>query len=92
MAEKQKTALDEAFEEVESTFGENRVIRREMINQLRKQVTKMEISEFDKLMSEIDFTLSFMILADARIICIFSIHLRHVITHTLQLHGSSKKV
>ena len=50
MSEKQKTALDAAFEEVESVFGENRVIRREMINQLRKQITKMEISEFDKPM------------------------------------------
>ena len=48
MAEKQKTALDEAFEEVESTFGENRVIRREMINQLRKQAAKIEITEYDK--------------------------------------------
>ena len=50
MSEKQKTALDAAFEEVESVFSENRVIRREMINQLRKQVTKMEISEYDKPM------------------------------------------
>lgn len=50
MSTTQKTALDEAFEEVESVFSENRVIRREMINQLRKQVTKMEISEYDKPM------------------------------------------
>ena len=48
MSEKQKTALDAAFEEVESTFGENRIIRREMIAQLRKQAAKMEISEYDK--------------------------------------------
>jgi len=48
MSEKQKTALDAAFEDVEATFGENRVIRREMINQLRKQAAKIEISEYDK--------------------------------------------
>ena len=48
MAEATKTPIDAAFEEVAETFGHSRTIRREMIDQLRKQVTKCEISEFDK--------------------------------------------
>ena len=43
-------SLDEAFKELEETCGNNRVIRREMINQLRAQIPKMMIGEFDKPM------------------------------------------
>ena len=43
-------SLDEAFKELEETCGNNRVIRREMINQLRTQIPKMMIGEFDKPM------------------------------------------
>lgn len=50
MAEATKTPIDAAFEEVSETFGHSRTIRREMIDQLRKQVCKMEISEYDKPM------------------------------------------
>ena len=50
MAEATKTPIDAAFEEVSEAFGHSRTIRREMIDQLRKQVCKMEISEYDKPM------------------------------------------
>ena len=43
-------SLDAAFKELEDTSGGNRVIRREMINQLRTQIPKMMIGEFDKPM------------------------------------------
>ena len=42
-------SLDEAFKELEETCGNNRVIRREMIEQLRAQIPKVvQINEFDK--------------------------------------------
>ena len=45
-----KNDLDQAFNEIEEVFGQNRTIRREMIESLRKQASKMEISEYDKPM------------------------------------------
>lgn len=51
MAEKNKTAIDAAFEEFETTVGNNRVIRREVIDMLRKQVPKCEIYEGEKAMA-----------------------------------------
>lgn len=45
-----KNDLDQAFNEIEEVFGQNRVIRREMIEALRKQASQMEISTFDKPM------------------------------------------
>ena len=45
-----KNELDIAFEEFEKEVGGSREIRTEMINQLRKQIGKCEISEFDKPM------------------------------------------
>jgi len=50
MATENKTAVDVAFEELEETFGNSKTIRREIISQLRKQVSKLEISEYDKPM------------------------------------------
>lgn len=48
MAEATKTPIDAAFEEVNETFGSARTVRREMIEMLRKQITKCQITEFDK--------------------------------------------
>ena len=48
MATENKTAIDTAFEELEETFGNSKSIRREVINQLRKQVCKIEITDYDK--------------------------------------------
>jgi len=52
MAEKNKTAIDAAFDEVAQVFGENRVLRREQIQNLREAANNpaMKISEFDKPM------------------------------------------
>ena len=40
--------LDQAFEELANECNENRVIRRELIGQLRTAASKMTIGEFDK--------------------------------------------
>lgn len=45
-----KNELDIAFEEFEKEIGGSREIRTEMINQLRKQIMKCDISEYDKPM------------------------------------------
>lgn len=50
MAEATKTPIDAAFEEVSETFGHSRTIRRELIDQLQKQIGKIQITEFDKPM------------------------------------------
>ena len=48
METKNKTAVDVAFEELEETFGNSKTIRREIIGQLRKQICKIEVSDYDK--------------------------------------------
>lgn len=47
-----KTSIDQAFEEVEAVFGQNRVIRHEQIQNLREAANnpEMKISPFDKAM------------------------------------------
>lgn len=45
-----KNELDQAFAEFEAECSQGREIRREMINQLRKQVSVCEISSYDKPM------------------------------------------
>lgn len=51
MSEKAKTSIDAAFEEFETTIGNNRVVRREVIDMLRRQVPKCEIYEGEKAMA-----------------------------------------
>lgn len=53
MAEKTKTAIDEAFEEFESTVGSNKTVRKEMIESLRKALANPEMapSPYDKAMA-----------------------------------------
>lgn len=53
MSDKKKTAIDEAFEEFEQTTGNNRVVRREMIESLRKALANPEMapSPYDKAMA-----------------------------------------
>jgi hypothetical protein len=49
--EKPKSKLDAAFDEFESLAQENNVVRRELIEQLRKDVKAVgKVSEFDKAM------------------------------------------
>ena len=43
-----KGDLDQAFEEFEKECCEGQVVRKEMIGMLRRQISKCEISEFDK--------------------------------------------
>lgn len=45
-----KNELDKAFEDFEAECGGSREIRKEMIGQLRKQISKCDISEYDKPM------------------------------------------
>jgi len=47
-----KTAIDAAFEEIETEFGESRVVRKELIKNLRDVVAnpEMKISPYDKSM------------------------------------------
>ena len=46
-----KTDLDLAFEELEKDYAYNRVIRKEMINNLRQFAAKTKIDEYDKPMA-----------------------------------------
>lgn len=48
MSEVTKTPIDTAFEELNETFGNAKTVRKEMIDMLRKQIVKCEISEYDK--------------------------------------------
>ena len=52
MTEKSKTAIDQAFEELDEIFGANRIVRREQIQNLREVANnpEMKISPFDKAM------------------------------------------
>lgn len=43
-----KTAIDAAFDEFEQVCADNRVVRKQMIEMLQKQISKCEISEYDK--------------------------------------------
>lgn len=51
MAEKSKTAIDEAFEEFESECGGNKEIRKQLITKLVSAAQQMEITAFDKPMA-----------------------------------------
>ena len=52
MAEKSKTAIDQAFDELDEIFGANRIVRREQIQNLRGVANnpEMKISPYDKAM------------------------------------------
>lgn len=47
---KPKSALDKAFETFETEVADCKVIRKELITQLREDARKMRVSEFDKAM------------------------------------------
>lgn len=51
MAEKSKTAIDEAFEEFESECGGNKEIRKQLITKLVSAAQQMEITAYDKPMA-----------------------------------------